>query len=637
MDPSQLNSVNGLDYAVIGIYLLITLGVGFYFVKFNQGASDFFKGGNKIPWLVAGLSAFMSGFSAWTFTGAAGVAYQDGFAIIYMYLGNTVSFLAGYFWFATRWRRSRISTNMEYLSERFDSTTRQSFSWTTVIFQICMAGSMLYGMCIFISGICNVPIQMTIIIAGIVIMAYCFLGGLWAVVMTDFIQGTILIPFTMVLAGAALYKVGGLNAFISGLPAEMKTMSDHSDKGWAYVACWTVMVTFGYNTAAHAQRYYSVDCEKSGKKIALLNVALFALGSFIWFIPPIAVRLFLPDLGTIEMYAGENSHERSYVAACAALLPNGLLGIMLAAMFSAGMSSLSSYYNLHAAIITKDIFPKLIGKELSEKQNLYVGRIATFGVGTLVAIIAYVMASRQDSVFDSMLKFNTVISLAYGPPALLGLISKRTPRWSGLVSFGITIVLGSIMAFTPAFKSFEIGLKEEAIIMTPVAIMAFYLSGCFTFHSGRGNGALSHRFVAFLVISLPVAVYLFLVGKCIYNWGQQELLITILPSCGMALLISLVFGQDSQSDTDRRDAFFSKLATPIDLESEVGETSDIGSIVFMFLAKVTAVLALMTYLFLFSREIREQATIVIAYASLTLAMAGAFLVMSRFLKASVKK
>jgi solute:Na+ symporter, SSS family len=99
-----------VDYVVIAVYMALMLAIGVYSARFNRGAADYFKGGNRIPWLVAGLSSFMSGFSAWTFTGAAGLAYQQGVVAILLYVGNAVTFLRGYFLFAVRWRRARVST-----------------------------------------------------------------------------------------------------------------------------------------------------------------------------------------------------------------------------------------------------------------------------------------------------------------------------------------------------------------------------------------------------------------------------------------------------------------------------------------------------------------------------------------------
>src|ERR1700747_2474390 len=137
--------------------------VGLYVVRFNRGAAEYFRGGSRIPWLGAGVSCFMSGFSAWTFTGAAGVAYRSGVAAIGLYIGNALSFLLGYFVFAARWRRTRITTVMEYLSARFNQATRQTFSWASVLVQFFMTASMLYGLAIFISSPCRFPVVWTVI------------------------------------------------------------------------------------------------------------------------------------------------------------------------------------------------------------------------------------------------------------------------------------------------------------------------------------------------------------------------------------------------------------------------------------------------------------------------------------------
>src|SRR5262245_38428190 len=450
--------------------MALMLAIGVYSARFNRGASDYFKGGNRIPWLVAGLSSFMSGFSAWTFTGAAGLAYRQGVVAILLYVGNAATFLLGYFVFAVRWRRARISTVMEYLVERFDERTRQAFSWATVFFQLFTGASMLYGLGLFVASTSGLPLTWTIVGCGAVILAYCVVGGLWAVVITDFLQAVILMPFTLVMLVASLSRVGGLGGLLAGLPPEMKSLA-HPAEGWVYVLSWTVMVSFGYNTAAMAQRYFSVDDERSAKKVALLCFALFVLGAFIWFVPPLAMRVLYPDLKAV--WPGlANPHEASYAVAALTLLPTGLVGIMLAAMFSATMSSLSGVFNMHAAVVSKDIYQTLLRKRSSEKELLVVGWIATFGVGATMTGLAMGMAAQGASIFSVMLTFNTVMSLAYGPPALLGLVSKRTPSWSGLLSFTVGLALGGYGAFVAHW-----GLVQNVVIIIPASLAVFVASG----------------------------------------------------------------------------------------------------------------------------------------------------------------
>jgi len=450
--------------------MLLMLGIGFYSMRFNKGAADYFKGGNRIHWLAAGLSSFMSGFSAWTFTGAAGLAYQHGLIAVLIYLGNACTFLLGYFVFAARWRRARIGTVMEYLVERFDERTRQAFSWTTIVFQLFMGAAMLYGLALFIGPICGWPLSWTILGSGLVILAYCVVGGLWAVVITDFLQAAILMPFTLVMVFVSLARVGGLPGLWAGLPPEMTSLGLTPGFGWGYVACWTVMTSFGYNTAAMAQRYFSVEDEKASRKIALLCFGLFVAGAFVWFVPPLAMRVLHPDLSTV--WTGlANPHESSYALAALTLLPNGLIGIMLAAMFSATMSSISGLLNVHASIISKDIVPTLAPRLAGESEKLAVAWIATFGVSAAIVALAMTMAAAGQSVFQVMLTFNTIMSLAYGPPALLGLVTRRTPAWSGLAAFGVALLLGCVGTFALGW-----GLTANVSVIVPTSVAVFLAS-----------------------------------------------------------------------------------------------------------------------------------------------------------------
>jgi len=485
---------NLVDYTVIGCYAILMVLVGLYVMRFNRGAADYFRGGNRIPWLVAGLSSFMAGFSAWTFTGAGGVAYRAGIAVIGLYVGNALSFLLGYFVFASRWRRTRITTVMEYLSARFNQATRQTFSWASVIVQLFMTASALYGLSIFVSSACGFPVIWTVLGSGLLIICYCVIGGLWAVVVTDFLQAAILMPFCLVLLIASLLRVGGVTGLLHSLPPQMKTIHVAGEFGWIYIASWTVMVAFGYNTSAMAQRYFSVDNEQSARKISLLCSGLFLVGAFIWFIPPMAMRVVYPDLHAIWP-GSTNVSESAYAVASLTLLPHGLIGIMLAAMFSSTMASLSAGFNIKSAILTKDIYQTLFRKGASEKELLIVGWVTTFLVGGLTTLIAVLMAYTGQSVFSVMLSFNTLFSLAYGPPALLGLVVRRTPPWSGFITFTLGLVLGGLGAFV-----YHWSLVQQVVIIIPSSFAVFFASMLFD------RGDTPERAQLFEALNTPVDV-----------------------------------------------------------------------------------------------------------------------------------
>src|SRR5215469_16491734 len=482
-----MQTANLTDYAVIVAYILLMIGAGLYAVRFNRSASEYFKGGSRIPWLVAGLSAFMSGFSAWTFTGGAGVAYRSGIAAIGLFIGNAFSFLLGYYVFAARWRRSRITTVMEYLSARFGKATHQTFSWASIVFQLFTSASMLYGLSLFISTACSVPVTTTIVVTGALILFYCVVGGLWAVVVADFLQASILLPFCVVLVGASLLRVGGISGLLHALPPSMKTIPVHGEFGWIYLASWTIMVSFGYNTSAMAQRYFSVEDERAAKRVSLLCSALFFVGAFLWFLPPMAMRVLYPDLHAIWPSLA-NPSEASYVVASLTFLPHGLIGILLAAMFSSTMASLSAIFNLKSAILTKDIYQKLLRPKADERELLVIGWIMTFLVGGISTALGAVMAARGASIFEVMMTFNTLLSLCYGPPALLGLAFRRSPWWSGIATFSTALILGIVGVFF-----YNWSLIQQVFIIVPASVAVFFFSFLFDRGDWPERAELFHR------------------------------------------------------------------------------------------------------------------------------------------------
>jgi solute:Na+ symporter, SSS family len=533
----SMNSANSVDYAVIGIYGLLMVVIGLYVMRFNRGAAEYFRGGSRVPWLVAGLSCFMSGFSAWTFTGAAGVAYRAGIAATGLYIGNAASFLLGYFIFAARWRRSRVTTVMEYLSDRFNPVTHQTFSWVTIFFQLFTSASTLYGLSVFISSACGLPVRWTIIGAGALIVFYCVVGGLWAVVMTDFVQASILMPFCLVLVFSSLARVGGPGGLIHSLPPEMKTLHFSGEFGWLYLVCWTVMVSFGYNTSAMAQRYFSVDDERSARKVALLCCGLFFAGAFLWFIPPMAMRVLYPDLSTVWPSLA-NPSEAAYAVASLTLLPHGLIGVMLAAMFSATMANLSAQFNLKSAILSKDVYQRLFRKSASERELLVVGWTTTLLIGGTTTAMAAIMAASGKSVFQIMLTFNTLMSLAYGPPALLGLVVRRTPTWSGLASFLTGLILGILGAFV-----FHWSLIQQVGIIIPSSFGVFFLSGFFD----RGDNPGRERL--FRNLNTPVNVAAELKDSPDYTADVFRFLSRAIAGIGLLSLLLLLTAPANQRGT----------------------------------------------------------------------------------------
>src|SRR5437870_9837724 len=123
------SAIQTVDYIVLICYLLLMAGVGAYFMKYMHVGSDFLKGGNRIEWWVAGMASFMSGFSVWTFTGGAGFAYRQGVIGVFLLFLAVPAFMFGYFVFANRWRRSRVTPLLNTSAARSVTARINFFSW----------------------------------------------------------------------------------------------------------------------------------------------------------------------------------------------------------------------------------------------------------------------------------------------------------------------------------------------------------------------------------------------------------------------------------------------------------------------------------------------------------------------------
>lgn len=285
-----------VEYLVIGCYMVALISVGLTFRRFNENVSDYFRNGCKGTWWLVGSSAFMTTFSAWTFSGASGAAYEAGWSVLVIYLANSVGFVINALFLAPWFRQIRAITAPEVIRLRFGVTTQQFYAWMSFVMQTLYSSLHLLGLAIFCSAVFGYNIQQVIIVVGFVVLGYSLMGGSWAVTATDFLQTLILIPITILVAFLCLVKLGGIGALFDGIAAQGLT-SDYAvfnspDRfplhayTYAWAAAMLLKQIVGYNTLTGAQRYFLVKDGREARKAAWLGFALMTMGAFIWFIPP---------------------------------------------------------------------------------------------------------------------------------------------------------------------------------------------------------------------------------------------------------------------------------------------------------------------------------------------------------------
>jgi len=430
---------------IVGYFALLTL-IGLYFWKRMKEAKDFFTGGNRIPWWLAGISFYLTGFSAFSFVAYSEMAYRYGFVAVTLAWSSAVAMLAGTLFLAARWRRARIISPVEFLEARYSKQIRQALAWTGLPLKVIDDGLKIYATGVFVSVGMGYDLKTSIVVSGAVMLLYTFMGGLWAVVVTDFVQFIILtlgvvalLPLVFTGSGPEVLKQSTPAGFLAPINEPYSPL---------YVFAFYLLILLSYNgNWAFAQKFYSVRDEREARKAGLLAVALKIIGPPLFILPAMAARSLMPELMTPP-----NSPQYTYAALSLRYLPAGLMGLMIAAMFSATMSTLSGDYNVMSSVITQDIYLRLFDKNAGQKRLVIVGRLATLLVGALtIAIGVSLIGAARKGLFEVMV---TVFGLFVGPiliPMLLGLLVRRV-TWRGAAAGIVTgFVCGLSLYFYKTF------------------------------------------------------------------------------------------------------------------------------------------------------------------------------------------
>jgi len=482
-------SETSVEYVVIGCYLAVLVGVGMVFRRFNENVSDYFRNGCKGTWWLVGSSAFMTAFSAWTFSGAAGAAYEAGWSVLVIYLANSVGFAINGLFLAKWFRQIRAITGPEVIRLRFGISTQQFYAWMSFVMQTLYSSLHLLGLAIFCSAVFGYKIEQVIVVVGAVVLIYSLIGGSWAVTATDFLQTLILIPITILVGVLCLVKLGGVGALFQGI----QNMGLSSAYGVfnapeqfplrAYTYAWAVAMllknVIGYNTLTSAQRYFLVKDGREAQKAAWLGFVLMTAGAFIWFIPPMTARLlFHAEVMAVDI---PKAAEAAYAIASLNVLPLGMTGLMVVAMFAATMSSMDSGLNRNAAIFTNDIYPtlcRLFGRVAMQGKSLMrLGQVfsAVFGV-CIVSIATYFANTEGRGVFEHMLNIGALLALPMAVPALMGLFIRTSPSWAAIVTVCVTLIPSAIGFFSAELFGETWSFQQKVFTNLAVGIVVYLLT-----------------------------------------------------------------------------------------------------------------------------------------------------------------
>ena len=455
-----MEGIHLFDYLVIIGYFVLVVSVGYYFMRYIFKIKDYFAAGGAIPWWMAGTSYWMCSFSALLFVMYSELAYNYGFLAITLQLVSIPAFLLSGYIFAPRWRRARVITPLGFMERRYNRPVNQVFVWTGLPIRLVDNCIKIFSLAILMKvaiGAEWFTLTRCMIIVGIIMILYTYMGGQWAVIINDFVQAIILMVAVTALFILTVKHSGGVFALVDKLPTgHMKIMQHPYD--WPFILVWAGMLQFitGSTVWSRVQKYNTVRSEGDARKMVYLVCVLMLVKSFLFFWPAIMARVIFPDL---------EDPKYTYAVMSLKFLPIGMMGFMLAAMFSATMSTLGGEYNVLSGVLANDFYKKIINPQASEKRVIAVGRINTLIIGliTLLAAIG-VQYMRELNLFDIMVR----AFLAWGPaismPLLAGLclpwFNARGAMWgviAGMISGTLLVTLNIIL----------VGVYSEQMAVNP--------------------------------------------------------------------------------------------------------------------------------------------------------------------------
>lgn len=461
------------DYIVILVYTVLVSLLGYYAKRKVKNIEDYFAGGRSVPWWMAAISHHMSGYSAFAFVGHATVAYMSGFSIwTFFAVPIFIAMIIGAYSWAPKWVRLGVVTPVEYLEERFDLKTRKLFAWSGISIKFIDEGVKLYSLAIIVHVVSGFPLEVTIIGCGLVTMIYIMFGGLWATMLTDFMQFIVQFGTSFILVYLVLNAVGGWSNMWKNLPPGHSSLfSNAISPGFMLVYLFVIILSYNGGTWGLAQRFYSIGKPSDAKKAAILSALLYLIYPLAIYIPIWSARLVIGEV---------QNPEQAYVLVAQKFFSQvspGMIGLFISSIFAATMSMISADLNSLSAVFTKDIYQRSINHNASEQKLIKIGMISTIVFG-LLTIVSALITIHLKGAFNTMVEWYAAILGPISIPLLFGMIFRK-PTWRGAIYswaagfFAFVLVKYGIPMMTGVETSFAQYTGAELL----VSFSVFYFEG----------------------------------------------------------------------------------------------------------------------------------------------------------------
>lgn len=467
------------DWIVLIAYLSGTVAVGVYLGRLVKNSADLFTAGGQSPWWLSGLSAFMTMFSANTFVVWGGIAYSSGMVAVVINLCYGIAALLVGYTVAGKWKELGIATPAEYIDLRFGRGALHFYTWFMTVFRIVGTGGALYAIARLSlaviggpgsEGLSSTGLNIAIGTFALIVVLYTMIGGLWSVLVTDALQFIILNLAVIFVIPLSLARSGGVSGFVEQAPDGFFAATN-DEYTFLFLVGWVAIHYFMIGADwAFVQRNLCVKDAKAARRSNYLFGGLYLFSPLLWLLPPMLWRIQQPIPAGADLETITKLSETAYILSCKAVLPAGMLGLMLAALFSATASMISSQLNVFSSVLTKNIYEPLAGSP-DDAKLLRVGRLFTVILGVLIALIA--MATPHVGGAASLII--SVTQLMVTPllaPTLASVYFRRVNTSAIWITVGLCFPLGLLSTFTEVLNGTPFGDTTVTGVLLPLCIVA---------------------------------------------------------------------------------------------------------------------------------------------------------------------
>ena len=440
--------LNLIDYSLLLVYLSGTLALGLWLGRRVHNVGDYFLAGRRLPWWAIGMSLVATDIGGTDIIGVGGAAYTYGMAIgNFEWIGCVPAMIVGAFVFIPFFWRSGVYTIPEYMERRFNPSMRSALAFCWLVFMACNLGVMLLASAKMTALLFGWDQTVCILATAVMVGVYTCAGGLAAVVYTDMIQCAVMIAGCLLVLIIGLIDVGGIGNLrhelrrieqsakrdsaqpvsedpLSPGSAQSKLAGNDADIveltelilpvdtktpfPWTGILFGLTLIlspAYWIGNQAIVQRSLGAKSEFEAKAAYVWGAVLKNLIPLIIAVPGLIALVKFPDLA---------DGDRAFPSLISALLPAGLRGIFLAAFLAALMSSIDSYLNSAAVIVTNDFYKRFVRPDANDRQLLRVGRIVTALLVVWAIAFALFLTGRSEgiyAIFQTMMSFGRALLL----------------------------------------------------------------------------------------------------------------------------------------------------------------------------------------------------------------------------------